>query len=140
MKTHKCTTNTKPCSYMLFLYPQASQRNCFDVYLVRFEEETSSEGSGPYDIESDWIIPSLNVSDVGDGKMTLNVTTNSTLNTNKLYQATLITTMDMMEAGSFQFCKKWVDFTGDFGMNNQGKTPQPALGGSGAYSPRVRKK
>ena len=87
------------------MYPQASQRNCFYVYLVHFEEETGSQESGVYEIESDWIIPSLNISNVGDEKMTLNVTTNSTLGTNKLYQATLITTMDLMEAGSFQFCK-----------------------------------
>ena len=87
------------------MYPQASQRNCFYVYLVRLEEETGSQESGLYEIESDWIIPSFNISDVGDEKMTLNVTTNTILSTNKLYQATLITTMDLMEAGSFQFCK-----------------------------------
>ena len=50
---------------------------------------------------SNQIIPS--VSD--DGKLTLNVTTNSTLSANTFYNATLITTMDMVEAGNFQFCK-----------------------------------
>ena len=52
-------------------------------------------------IESDWIFPMVN----GNGSVKLNVTTNSTLSTNMFYQAT-ITTMDMTEAGSFQFSKR----------------------------------
>ena len=83
-----------------------SHRQCFDVYVIHFEQEIGNEGSGlhePYMIKSDWIIPS--VSDAGDETLTLNVTTNTTLSTNEFYRATLITTVNMMEAGSFQFCK-----------------------------------
>ena len=50
---------------------------------------------------SNQIIPSVS----GDGTLTLIVTANSTLSTNMFYYATLFTTMDMMEAGNFQFCK-----------------------------------
>ena len=75
---------------------QQSQRRCFDVYVVYLEPVTGSEG-----LESNLIIPSVNV----NGSVTLNVTANSTLSTNTLYRATLITAMDMMEAGSIQFCK-----------------------------------
>ena len=85
------------------IYPQVSQTQCFDVYLVRFEEVTGSEESGLYVIESNLIVPSDDMS--GDGKLTMNVTTNSTLSTNMLYQVTLLTAMDMTKAGSFQFCK-----------------------------------
>ena len=52
-------------------------------------------------IESGQIIPDVSI----DGILTLNVTTNSTLSPNTFYNATLITAMDMDEAGSFQFCK-----------------------------------
>ena len=52
-------------------------------------------------IESDWIIPSVD----DNGTLTLNVATNSTLSANTFYHATLITAMDMMEAGSIQFCE-----------------------------------
>ena len=79
------------------------------MYMVHMESvEPNTVGSTSYKpevIESDWIIPSLNTSDVGDGNLTLNVTTNSTLSTNTLYRATLFTAMDMMEAGNVQFCK-----------------------------------
>ena len=73
------------------------------MYLVHFEQETGSGGSGQYEpevIESNWIVPSVD----DNGNLTLNVT-NSTLSTNTLYRATLFTAMDMMGAGSFQFCK-----------------------------------
>ena len=56
-------------------------------------------------IESDWIIPSFHLSSAGDEILTLNVTTNTTLRTNMFYNTTLITTMEMMEVGDFQFCK-----------------------------------
>ena len=75
-----------------------SHRRCFDMYVIHFEQEIGNEGSEPYMIKSDWIIPSL--SDSGDETLTLNVTTNTTLSTNMFYRATLITTMDMIEAGS----------------------------------------
>ena len=74
------------------------------MYVVHFEKETGKEGSGlnvTEVIESNSIVPSVNV----NGSVTLNVTTNSTLSTNMFYRATLITAMDMMEAGDFQFCK-----------------------------------
>ena len=64
--------------------------------------EPNRVGSRSEVIESDWIIPSL---DVGDEKLTLNVTTNSTLSTNMIYNVTLITAMEMIEAGNVQFCK-----------------------------------
>ena len=86
------------------MHPQISQQQCFDMYLVHFEQETGSGGSGQYEpevIESNWIVPSVD----DNGNLTLNVTTNSTLSTNTLYRATLFTAMDMMEAGSIQFCK-----------------------------------
>ena len=83
-------------NFSILTHPQASQRGCFDVYVV-----TSRNRSKPEVIVSNQIIPS--VSD--DGKLTLNVTTNSTLSTNTLYRATLFTAMDMMEAGNIQFCK-----------------------------------
>ena len=67
--------------------------------MVHLEPVTGSEGLGL--IESDWIIPRVD----DNGRLTLNVTTNSTLSTNMFYNATIITTMDMMEAGSILFCK-----------------------------------
>jgi len=79
------------------------------VYLVHIEPlelDTDSEGSGlNQSIKSEPIIPSVN--DSGDGKrrLTLNVTTNSFLDTNMFYNATLITISDGIEAGSIQFCK-----------------------------------
>ena len=66
------------------------------VYLEPVEPVAGNE-----ELESKWIIPSVDE----NGSVTLNVTTNSTLSTNKLYRATLITTMDMMEPGNIQFCK-----------------------------------
>ena len=92
------------------MHPQ-SERQCFDVYVVHLEPvelERSNRGSRLHELEvteSDWIIPSLHLSSAGDGKLTLNVTTNSTLRTNMLYNTTLITAMGMTEVGSFQFCK-----------------------------------
>ena len=73
------------------------------MYLVHFEQETGSGGSGQYGpevIESNWIIPRVD----DNGNLTLNVTTNSSLSTNMFYNATLFTAMDMMEAGSILFC------------------------------------
>ena len=90
------------------MHPQIFQQRCFDVYLVHFEQETGRERSELYEPEvigSDWIIPSLDISGAGDETLVLNVTTNSTLNTNTFYRATLFTAMDMMEAGSILFCK-----------------------------------
>ena len=52
-------------------------------------------------IETGLIIPSVNS---GDETLTLNVTTNTILSTNMHYHAILITTMDAVEAGDFQFC------------------------------------
>ena len=82
---------------------QRSQRLCFDVYLVQFEQEIGSGESAlaePEVIESDWIFPTVD----DNGTLTLNVTTNS-LSPNTFYNATLITAMDMTEAGSIQFCE-----------------------------------
>ena len=97
------------CHVTILCIHAQSQRECFDVYVIHLESvELNRVGSRLYKpevIESDWIIPSLNTSDVGGGNLTLNVTTNSTLSTNMFYRATLITTMDMVEAGDFQFCK-----------------------------------
>ena len=76
------------------------------MYVIYFEQEIGNEGSGlhePNIIKSNWIIPS--VSDAGDETLTLNVTTNTTLSANMHYRATLITTIDTVEAGDFQFCK-----------------------------------
>jgi len=79
------------------------------VYLVHIEPlklDTDSEGSRLNElIKSEPIIPSVN--DSGDGKvrLTLNVTTNSFLDTNMFYNATLLTIPDGVEAGSIQFCK-----------------------------------
>ena len=69
-------------------------------------QELEKGGSGilglyePEVIESGWIFPSIDVS--GDGKLTLNVTTNFTLSTNSFYNATIITAM---EARRIRFCK-----------------------------------
>ena len=71
------------------------------MYLVQFEQETGSgESALPEVIESDWIFPTVD----DNGTLTLNVTTNS-LSPNTFYNATLITAMDMTEAGSIQFCE-----------------------------------
>ena len=78
------------------------QRQCFDFYVVHLElmkPVTGSERLGL--IESNWIIPSVNV----NGSFKLNVTTNSTLSANMFYNATVITTINMMMAGNIQFCK-----------------------------------
>ena len=79
------------------------------MYVVGLESvklETSRSRSVLHEvIESGLIIPRLDMSGSGDQKLTLNVTINSTLSTNTFYRATLITAMDMMEAGSIQFCK-----------------------------------
>ena len=80
------------------MYPQ-SQGRFFDVYVVYLKAGTGNEELGL--IESDWIIPTVDV----NGSMKLNVTTNTTLNTNMFYTVTLITAMDMVEAGSILFCK-----------------------------------
>ena len=78
------------------MYPQ-SQRRCFDAYVVYLKPGNEELGL----IESDWIIPTVDV----NGSMKLNVTTNTTLSTNMFYNATFITAMDMVEAGSILFCK-----------------------------------
>jgi len=79
------------------------------VYLVRIEPlelDTDSEGSRSNElIKSEPIIPSVNDSGDGKGRLTLNVTTNSSLDTNMFYNATLIAIPDGVEAGSIQFCK-----------------------------------
>ena len=62
------------------------------------EPVTGSEGLGL--VESNWIIPSVNV----NGSFTLNVTTNCTLSANMFYNATVITTINMTMAGNIQFC------------------------------------
>jgi len=99
-----------------------SQRRCFDVYVVRLksvELETGSGGSGLHElIETDPIIPSVDGSGDGEGRLTLNVTTNSTLSTNMFYNATLITTMDMMEAGSIQLCECAHVYLGTIGITD----------------------
>ena len=93
---------------MLLICPQ-SQRRCFDVYVVHLESVELEAGSGVSGlhelIESEPIIPSVDDSGDGIARLTLNVTTNSTLGTNMFYRATLITTMDTMEAGSIRLCK-----------------------------------
>ena len=90
------------------MYSQ-SRRQCFDVYVVRLKSVKLETGRGRSVlhemIESDLILPRLDMSGSGDRKLILNVTTNSTLSNNMFYTATLITTMDMMEAGNIQFCK-----------------------------------
>ena len=74
------------------------------MYVVQLEPVGLSMGfQEPDMIQTGLIIPS--VSDTGDDSFLLNVTTNSTLSTNMFYQATLITAMDTVEAGSFLFCK-----------------------------------
>jgi len=79
------------------------------VYLVRIEPlelDTDSEGSRLNElIKSKPIIPSVDNSEDGKGRLTLNVTTNSFLDTNMFYNATLLTIPDGVEAGSIQFCK-----------------------------------
>ena len=73
------------------------------MHLVQFEQETGSGESAlpePEMIESDWIIPTVD----DNGTLALNVTTNS-LCPNTFYNVTLITAMDMTEAGSIQFCE-----------------------------------
>ena len=78
------------------------------VHLKPVELESESGRPRLHDlevIESDWIIPSFHLSSAGDEILTLNVTTNTTLKTNMFYNTTLITTMEMMEVGDFQFCK-----------------------------------
>ena len=86
-----------------------SQRRCFDVYVVHLESVELETGSGESSlhelIESEPIIPSVDDSGDGIARLTLNVTTNSTLGTNMFYRATLITAMDTMEAGNVLFCK-----------------------------------
>ena len=85
-----------------------SHRHCFDAYKVRLESVEQERGRSrhfqPEMIESGQIIPNVS----GDGNLTLNVTTNSTLSTNTFYRATLFTAMDMMEAGSIQYCKFFI--------------------------------
>ena len=76
------------------------------VQLVPVGVERGSMGSGFHELEviqTGLIIPSVN--DSRDGMPTLTLTIQATLNTNMFYQATLITTMDMVEAGNVQFCK-----------------------------------
>ena len=74
------------------------------MYVVQLEPvgpERGSMGSGFHElvvIETGLIIPS------GDETLTLNVTTNTILSTNMHYHAILITTMDAVKAGDFQFC------------------------------------
>ena len=79
------------------------------MYVVRLKSvklETGSGGSGLHElIETGPIIPSVDGSGDGEGRLSLNVTTNSTLSTNMFYKATLITILDMMEAGNVQLCK-----------------------------------
>ena len=87
--------------YTSNLLPQ-SQIRCFDIYAVRLESvKQSSDRLGlPELIESGWIVPKFN-----NGKIKFSVNTNSALSTNMFYNATLITAIEMLEAGSFQFCK-----------------------------------
>ena len=83
-----------------------SQRRCFDVYVVYLEPVDLERGNRGHEVtESDWIIPSLYLSIAGDEILTLNVTTNTTLRMNTLYNTTLFTATEMVEVGSFQFCK-----------------------------------
>ena len=75
----------------------------YEIYLESAEQETGKGGPGlEYETERGQIISRF---DISDGKLTLNVTTNSTLSTNMFYQATLFTTFNRMEAGSIRFCK-----------------------------------
>ena len=79
------------------------------MYQVRIEPlelDTDNEGSRLNKlIKSEPIIPTFNDSGDGKGRLTLNVTTNSSLDPNMFYNATLITISDGVEAGSIQFCK-----------------------------------
>ena len=61
-------------------------------------ELTNSEGMRESEV---LIIPSVSDS----GVLTLNVTTNSTMNTNTLYRANVITATGMVDVASTQFCK-----------------------------------
>ena len=92
----------------MYLIPQ-SQRSCFDVYLVRIEPlelDTDREGSRLNKlIKSEPIVPSVDDSGGGKRRLTLNVITNSSLDTNMFYNATLIAIPDGVEAGSIRFCK-----------------------------------
>ena len=77
------------------------------VRLKSVELETGSGESGLHKlIKTDPIIPSVDDSGDREGRLSFNVTTNSTLSTNMFYNATLITILDMMEAGSIQLCKR----------------------------------
>ena len=69
------------------------------MYVVHLEPVEPVAGNE--ELESKWITPSVDE----NGSVTLNVTTNTTLNTNMFYRATFITTMDMTTAGNIQFCK-----------------------------------
>ena len=79
------------------------------MYLVDIEPselDTDSEGSRLNElIKSEPIVPSVDDSGGGERRLTLNVTTNSSLDPNMFYNATLLTISDGVEAGSIQFCK-----------------------------------
>ena len=79
------------------------------MYLVDIEPselDTDSEGSRLNElIKSEPIVPSVDDSGGGKRRLTLNVTTNSSLDTNMFYNATLIAIPDGVEAGSIRFCK-----------------------------------
>ena len=79
------------------------------MYLVDIEPselDTDSEGSRLNElIKSEPIVPSVDDSGGGKRRLTLNVTTNSSLDPNMFYNATLLTISDGVEAGSIQFCK-----------------------------------
>ena len=79
------------------------------MYQVRIEPlelHTDREGSRLNElIKSEPIVPSVDDSGGGKRRLTLNVTTNSSLDPNMFYNATLLTISDGVEAGSIQFCK-----------------------------------
>ena len=99
---------------LIFFIHTQSRRRCFDVYVVYLEPVDLERGNRRHELEvteSDWIIPSLHLSIAGDKILTLNVTTNSTLRMNTLYNTTLFTAMEMVEVGSFQFCESTLSST-----------------------------
>ena len=85
------------------------QRQCLDVCILQLESVELNRGRGESRgldelevIQCTQLLPSI---DDVNGKLVLNVTSNYTLSTNMFYQATLIYTMGMIEAGSARFCK-----------------------------------
>ena len=85
------------------------QRQCLDVCVLHLESVQLKSGRKDSrrlsELEVIKCTHTLLSIDGVNGKLTLNVTSNSTLITNMFYQATLIYAMGMIEAGNARFCK-----------------------------------